>query len=237
MKDREKYKIDMDENNYIKIYFKKECQNNIDFYSKKRADIYNSISKRNMWKIYKKSLEQILLDDDESRIVLDAGCGIGHFLFELNTVDSFDTIIGLDLLREPLKIAQKNEEYFDKVSFYECDLLSVCFKDNSIDIVFCLNNAHHFTKNKLKQILLELSRICKKFLVIEIRNSDFLLNFLYNPTLFSNKYKHLPWHATKISWMESFLQKHDFFLKYNYGKTSLDCLCRRKVLVFERVKD
>jgi ubiquinone/menaquinone biosynthesis C-methylase UbiE len=230
-------KNNADEFGKIRDYFNKDSMNKSIFYLKEdRTKISKHINKREMWKIYIQTLEFILMDSDNDPVVLDAGCGIGNFLFELNKRKSISKIIGVDFLREPLNVARKRPDFFDKVSFFECDLQNLCFKDQSIDFVFCLNVVHHIPQNKIKQFILELSRVSKKIVVLEIRNEDFMFNFFYDNVLIPQFYENLPIHSTQISWVEALMEDLGFFLKFKIGKTILDCLCRRIILVFEREK-
>ena len=224
----------MNDEKSVQSYFKKDCERKSDFYSTDEKIFYHFICKRHMWKIYKKSINQIYTHIDKTTSILDAGCGIGHFLFELNKIEDLNRIIGLDFLREPLVIAKKNSRFFNKASFFECDFQSLCFKNKSIDIIYCLNTLHHLSKDKLKKTLLEFSRVCSKLLVLEIRNKDFLFNSFFNSILLSSKYRILPQYYTSINWIENFFRKQGFLLKHTMGKFSYNCFCRRIVLIFEK---
>lgn len=226
-----------DENGKIKEYFKDESTRKINFYGNKERDqIDKSLKKRSMWKIYKQSIELILKECTQVNMVLDVGCGIGNFIFELNKKNLGSHIIGVDFLKEPLSIASERNDLFEKVSFFQCDAQELCFKNHSVDLIFCFNVLHHMNKQYLEKTLLELSRITKNMLVLEIRNKDFIFDFFYQRVFIHQKYLNLPVYSTELKWLISFLKHQGFVLTVKLTKTNIDCLCRRMVLIFKREK-
>ena len=74
-------------------------------------------------------------------IIIDAGCGTGAFMNQINH-DMINTyhVIGIDLSFESIKIAkQKNE----RANFIVCDIEALPLKDKTFDMIIIRNVLHH----------------------------------------------------------------------------------------------
>ncbi len=223
-------------NENLKKYFQKDVEKNLNFYKKEdSAIIEKNINKREMWNVYKKILKRIV-ENYEVSTAIDIGCGMGNFTFELNKIKKLKRVIGVDFLRETFSIALEKQELFDKTDFIQGNMLDLCFKKKSFDIVFCLNLLHHFEGGKFYKSLFELANICKKILVLEIRNKDYIFDYFYNHFLIPYIYKDLAVYSRKIYIVENYLNSKDFKLEFMLGKRNNNLLCRRTILVFKREK-
>lgn len=227
----------MENNRYkdLNIYFKNDLKEKKDFYkNKSETEILKELNKREMWKIYNKVLDELIEKNNHSSVI-DVGCGMGNFLFEIIRRNYFKTIVGMDILEETFQIA-KNTSYFNKVRFEKGNLLNMKYQNQSFDITFCLNLLHHIHIKDLEIALNELSRVTKSYLIIEIRNKKNILNLSY--TKFKlNKYKNLPTNTNSIMEINEILEKSRFKLEKVECKNHIPNICRRLVLIYKSRED
>jgi ubiquinone/menaquinone biosynthesis C-methylase UbiE len=233
--------LDNSENNkklhyrMIKNYFLKDSTDKKDFYNlKNREEIKQDLKKRNMWKIYTSTLDEILNNDTKISNVVDVGCGIGNFIFELSTRKQFKKIVGIDFLSETIKIAFNNQNYFRNIYFIQGDMLNLPFNDCSFNLTICLDTIHHIHKDDLWKAIQELTRITNKYLMIEIRNKDFILEFWYKKILLPKYYSDLPQYSTTITELNDFMKSKGFTQILSRGLRTLNKTNRRIVLVYKK---
>ncbi len=91
---------------------------------------------------------------------LDIGCGSGRFSYALKKLGCLK-VTGVDCGREGLKIAGTiaKKSGVKGLFFKKADILSLPFRDNSFDFIFC-NGALHHTEN-LEQGIREMVRVAK----------------------------------------------------------------------------
>lgn len=225
----------IDENNIIKDYFREDAKKKHDFYTQKDEEYLKTLlKKRKMWDTYKTVLTTICSDKGYQSAV-DVGCGMGNLLFELHKRECFTTLVGIDVLKETFSIALLRPDLFDTVSFFQGDVFHLCFKKKSFDVVFCLNLLHHIRKQNISKAISELTRICKKTVIIEIRNKDFMFDFLYTTLVLPLYYNRLPVYSLKTSWIEKVLGKQGFFIEHIFGRKSTYRFNRRIILVCRRM--
>ena len=101
---------------------------------------------------------------NNSRIVLDLGCGAGRDTFSLPK--SSMQVIGLDAARSGLMLAQKRHstpQY--KLSWVESDSRLLPFSDSIFDGVYCFGLLHEFVgdsaKNDAARTIREIQRVLK----------------------------------------------------------------------------
>src|SRR5262249_11960126 len=83
--------------------------------------------------------------------ILDVGCGIGNYIYLIDNKATF----GIDLEREPLKIAKK---YCVKADFAVASVLNLPFRDETFDSISMLEVIEHLPAGSERQALTEVRR-------------------------------------------------------------------------------
>ncbi|MDY0081651.1 MAG: methyltransferase domain-containing protein [Ignavibacteriaceae bacterium] len=108
----------------------------------KIAGTYDNRYKENYLSSIDKLLKQVIFDNGY-KIILEAGCGTGKW------IKSFDDlglkVFGLDYSLDMLKMFDRGDS---KAQMINTDACSIPVKDNSIDLIFCVNAIHHFPDKK-----------------------------------------------------------------------------------------
>lgn len=220
----------------VRKYFRKSAEDKSGFYNSKSAEeIEHELKKRRMWRIYTSTLDDILKKDSEISSVIDAACGMGNFTIELVKRNHFKKIVGIDFLKETFDIACKNKQMFGNIFFLQGNLLNLPIVDKSFDFTVCLNTLHHIHKNDLSKAVYELTRITKKYLMIEIRNKDYIFEFWFNKILLPKLYRDLPVCCSSISELNDLMKKNGFELRIIRGNNLLTRASWRLLLVYERI--
>jgi len=119
-----------------------------------------------------------------SRRILEVGCGTGRWIIGLNAEERW--LFGIDPYREMLYQARKKEKRLSLICGRDSPL---AFKDNSIDMVFCVNAIHHF--DHPGTFIAEAGRVLKpggSLAIVGIEPHDGKDN-MYVYTYFSNTYE------------------------------------------------
>jgi ubiquinone/menaquinone biosynthesis C-methylase UbiE len=217
-----------------KEFFKKDVLRKSGFYDTNDSKIYSKMKKRKMWELYLIFLRYVTDNLENLKSVAEIGCGMGNFILELKKYDLFTRIIGVDFLIEPINLANNKKDLFNRVNFIQGDLLSLPFRDNSFDVSFCLNVLHHIHQDDFEIAISELARISRKIIVLEIRNKNYFLDFLYNFCILPCFYRGLPLSAYKIDDVNKIMRENGFILELIKGKNSIIHACRRIVLLYMR---
>ena len=77
---------------------------------------------------------------------------MGNFTLELANHNQIKKIVGIDFLKETINLARENKK-FEKVTFFQGDLVNMPFCDRSFDVTFCLNVLHHIHKEDFNKTL------------------------------------------------------------------------------------
>lgn len=96
-------------------------------------------------------------------MILDIGTGPGFLPIELAKLIGGAEVVGIDLSRDMIKIAERNariEEIHGKVKFLVMDANSMNFDDSSFDLVLSTGALHHW-KNPLRAIR-EIRRVLRE---------------------------------------------------------------------------
>lgn len=219
----------------IRGYFRNSAVKKKRYYSTKDINkLFQKIRRREMWETYLSSLDVILNKNQEIRNVIDVGCGMGNFILELVNRKQFNRIIGIDFLRDTFNIARQNQELFSKVAFIEGDLLNIPFKDRTFDLTICLNVLHHIHYNDVEKVIQELTRLTDGFIILEIRNKKFILNFFYKYLIKSNQYKKLPIFTNLIKDINDIFKKYSFQNVKIMGKRKVLWANRRVILIYKK---
>ncbi len=105
-------------------------------------------------------IKQYLKSFENPRI-LDVGSGVGNFVYLLKSLDvPFKEIIGIDIMKRLVDIANKNFEEAENILFFEMDVLNMDFPDESFDVITFSNSLHHV--RHIKEIFNEIRRVLKK---------------------------------------------------------------------------
>lgn len=139
--------------------------------------------------------------------ILDAGCGRGDFSLEIAQRFSNSQVVGLDCVNEMLEIGKRIAKNQNNISSIKADLLNVPLPDNSFDITICNNTLHHIHKDDQEKALNELTRVTKKYLILEIKNKKNVYNLIQK-----KKVGNLIVYPTTIKKIKNILEKHNFKL-------------------------
>lgn len=96
--------------------------------------------------------------------ILDAGCGTGAVLSYLQ---NYGQTIGIDISNEALKYAKQIGQV------QKGDVTSVPFKDDSFDLVVCLDVLYHLWVKDYQKALTEFNRVLKKGGILLLREPAF----------------------------------------------------------------
>lgn len=115
------------------------------------------------------------LQDLDFQSIIDVGCGCG----ECSIVHK-GLYCGLDNSYERIKFASRK---YSGHTFLVGDAVSVPVQNQSFDMAMIVDAAHHFSDEQFKEILLELSRISRKYVVVSdpilYPSQDWLSSVLY----------------------------------------------------------
>jgi ubiquinone/menaquinone biosynthesis C-methylase UbiE len=238
VKDKNQENYDNEKNLHydnVKKFFKKSAKEKTGFYDFKNDEqVEREIKKRRMWKIYTSTLNEILLSDNKISSVIDIACGMGNFTMEISKHKNFEKIVGIDFLKETFNIARKTKNKFENISFIQGNLLNLPFKNLSFDLTVCLNTLHHIYKNDFKNSINELSRITNKYLMIEIRNKNYVLLPWKNKIVIEKLYRDLPIYSNSISEINKNMEKNNFIPRIIRGNSAISWTSWRLIAVYER---
>jgi SAM-dependent methyltransferase len=220
----------------VKKYFRKDAAKRKGYYdSKDIEELKYDLKKRKIWKIYTSTLDEILHKNAEIFNVIDVGCGMGNFTFELVHRKQFKKIVGIDFLTETFDIARENKKNFGKVSFIQGDLLNLPFTDESFDMTVCLNVLHHIHKDDFSKAIYELARITDKYLILEIRNKNNILKFWHNKIVLPHFNREIPVDANSVLEVNDLMKDYNFQLEIVRGKSVVRMICWHLLLVYKRI--
>ncbi len=127
------------------------------------------------WRIevpYVNKLNQDIYDlifQDKPENILEVGCGEAITLYFKNPLN----YVGVDKSLSRLQIASiKNKKY----KFIQGDGISLPFKSEKFDLVFCMGTLHHLSKNSSFLMMEEMLRVCKEGGMVTIIEPN-----VYNP--------------------------------------------------------
>lgn len=103
---------------------------------------------------YKGELEVIQNEIVKEGLILDLGCGTGHFSSQFSN----ENYIGVDLNCRYLKYAKQNH----KKHFINCNGTNLCFKSETFNHILVIGLFHHLDDNTSLKVLREIKRVVKK---------------------------------------------------------------------------
>lgn len=104
--------------------------------------------------------------------VLDVCCGTGNSSIAICKKNTNNTVIGIDMSRDMLKVAKNKamKNNFNNISFKEMNATKIDFPSNSFDVVTISLAFHEMPQELIVSILTEISRVLKpdgKFYIID----------------------------------------------------------------------
>lgn len=114
----------------------------------------------------KETLEKFNIKDDGQ--LLDVGCGIGYFTIPAASLIRKNKIIGIDIVKEILEVAEDRSQGITNIEFRQCEEYSFPVENNSIKYVFACNVIHEVEDKK--RYFDEINRVLKEtgyLLIIE----------------------------------------------------------------------
>lgn len=151
-------------------------------------------------------------------IMLDVGCGSGIML---NNLNKYGTAIGVDNSYEGIKFCQIRGHKLVVVG----DALNLPFKDNSFDIITCLDVMEHLEDDST--LLAEIYRICKKMGMVIITAPAYKFLWGYHDEIHHHKRRY-----TKRMLREKICNTNFNIYKITYINTILFPM----VLIFRIIK-
>lgn len=115
---------------------------------------YNLINK--ILSLGNKSCEKCLLELVNSKhgdLLLDIGCGTGRYAELLPGI-----YYGIDTNKDYINYAKRKY----RGNFFVMDATNLKFPDNKFDFIFNVGIFHHMSDEKVKVVLNEMKRVCKK---------------------------------------------------------------------------
>ncbi|NPE06685.1 MAG: class I SAM-dependent methyltransferase [Asgard group archaeon] len=135
---------------------------------------------------FKNELEKFAKLLPSSGEVLDAGCGVGKPVSEFLAKKGFK-VTGVDISKKMIELAKQN---IPEGSFYQKNILTLDFPDNSFDGIICVYTLWHIPRVDHSFILRNFHRMIKDngILVINtgIYESEGMSEFFGEPMLWSN---------------------------------------------------
>lgn len=159
---------------------KKSFRTDVEFYRK------TYLSGKTPWpsdmpeKVFVRFLERIQKQYREKNILcVDIGCGEGRHMKMLKELFPKATVVGFDIIREPIKSAVRKIGKKKNVFFILANTFFIPIRNESADIVIDFGVFHHIRKKDAGYYKNEVNRILK-------RNGFFLVG------VFSENFKHHP---------------------------------------------
>lgn len=106
------------------------------------------------------------------KVVLDLGCGNGLLgcLLHGSRILKGTTLIGLEANEEYIKICKEHRSY-NKI--IKKALPNIPMKDQSVDVIFCIEVIEHLKKSDGLKLLREIDRVCRERAIITTPNVFF----------------------------------------------------------------
>ena len=135
------------------------------FYISSSFKKYHSknILKRILLRLFLKNIVKIVDNQKDINNILDAACGEGLVIAEINEYRSNLKIDGFDIAEQSIDYARK---ILPNNKFFIGDILNIDIADNSYDLVMALEVLEHL--NEPIKAIKELARVSKKYVLISV---------------------------------------------------------------------
>jgi len=182
---------------------------------------------------YTCELFQEIIDNKPKRI-LEVGSGTGVMAILLSHL-GYD-VVSIDNNRKVLNLAKENNKKFNgNVKFEYGDAFKMKYKDNKFDLAYSQGFYEHFDNLKIKQLLDEQLRVCKKAVVVSVPNNNYPEYDFGNERLMPLKFWILL--LKKLSKKKVTGQDYQFMLRRNKPfKTIYNLIRNKKVMSLITVK-
>jgi ubiquinone/menaquinone biosynthesis C-methylase UbiE len=108
-------------------------------------EAFGNLSQDNYNRWFIPLVDDILKYNSKSNAhILDVGSGPGLLAKELGSRSKEFTVVGIDISKDALKIAEQNTKLNSNISFKEGSVYELPFEENIFDIVVCKDSLHHF---------------------------------------------------------------------------------------------
>lgn len=161
----------MENNNFQKISTSYKNKNIAEAYDKTR---FSSLIGRSFNVLEKRCFTRLLRflkKEKDIKNVLDIPCGTGRMTAVL-VREGFE-VMAADISEEMLKVAQKKLSYAKNIVYTVRDIKNTGFANNSFDCVSCIRLFHHIDSQDRIEILRELGRISRHYIIINLSYSSF----------------------------------------------------------------
>lgn len=139
----------------------------------------------------KRTLYNALKNLQEGSTILDIPCGTGRITSML--LDNNYVVTGADISREMMGVCTEKLSHFTNFKgAFRCDITNILCKENTYDCVTSIRFFAHLTPSVRKEALIEISRISKKYALIEYSIYEYIAQLrrnLENLTLQKEKKK------------------------------------------------
>jgi len=117
-----------------------------------------------------------LVQEHESGILLDLGCGFGNYLHYLSNMGFF--VIGSDISTVAIKVANNRikKQSLHNIQLILHDMRNLPFRDGSFNGIISINAVYHATQSDIKKVVREIHRVLREDafgLVTLISDTDF----------------------------------------------------------------
>jgi ubiquinone/menaquinone biosynthesis C-methylase UbiE len=140
--------------------------------------------------------------------LLDVGCGRGDLAIFLKDYFPHLHIIGLDIVPEMADLAKRVTNHLMDVKFNVGDIKNLPYDNYSFDITIANNVLHHLLPQDQPSAITELTRVSKKYLILELKNGKSLYHKVKK-----KKIAHLDLYPTNLSEIKGLLQKNHFVVE------------------------
>jgi len=171
--------------------------------------------------------------------ILDVCCGTGNSSIAIGCKNSNNSVVGIDLSKDMLKIANKKtlKHKFSNITFREMNAMYMDFQDGSFDVVTISLALHEMPQDVINPVLAEIKRVLKaggKFYIIDWgKPKHFISSILFSvfPTLFEpkgfNQFLNISWDKLLLQYgleLENIEDYNFTKLIIAIGKENLACV-------------
>ena len=183
--------------------------------------------------LYTCELFQEIIDNKPKRI-LEVGSGTGVMAILLSHLGY--EVVSIDNNRKVLKLAKENNKKFNgKVKFEYGNAFKMKYKDNAFDLAYSQGFYEHFDNLKIKELVDEQLRVCKKTVVVSVPNNNYPEKDVGNERLMPLKFWILL--LQKLSKKPVIGQDYQFMLRKNKPfRTIYNLITNKKVMSLVTIK-